>query len=516
MANRYLAGIDIGTTGAKTTVFDLTGKAVASGYREYSCVYPKPNWVEQDAPLLVTSAMEASREAITKAGVTPKDIASIAFSTQRSCTFFLNGADELVRPMISWQDQRAVAELDQIRAKIAAEDYYQITGMPLNTTWLISKILWLRNHEPANWDKVHKIIQLQDYVLKAFGAEEYVNDISDAGFSGLWSPYEFCWSRKLLKLFGIDSALLPRTVASGTQVGAVSSAVAEQTGFAAGTPLCVGAGDQNSAITGAGIVEPGYCSVSLGTGGIVATYLDEAFHDPSKMNMFTNHTIHGKWQLEGYQAGAAGVYRWFRDEIAKLQKAYAHETKQDVYSFLNHLVAQTPPGAKGLVFLPYLASATTPRWNPKARGTLLGLTFAHDQGCLARAFMEGITMEIKDIFNSMYAAGLEINHVRILGGPTKSPLWNQLQADIYNRPVDTLKTTDAAVLGAAICAGAGVGVFKDIREGVSAMVAVDQTYEPNPQNAALYNELYAIYCAAYEGLADKGVFDALARIQERF
>ena len=321
---------------------------------------------------------------------------------------------------------------------------------------------------------------------------------------------------KLLELFAIDPLLLPRPVPSGTQVGVVSKAAAEQTGFAAGTPLCVGAGDQNSAITGAGIVKPGYCSVSLGTGGIVATYLDAAFHDPSKMGMFTNHTIYGKWQLEGYQAGAAGVYRWFRDEIAKLQKAYANETKQDVYFFLNHLVAQTPPGAKGLVFLPYLASATTPRWNPRARGTLLGLTFAHDQGCLARAFMEGITMEIKDIFSSMDAAGLDIAHVRILGGPTKSPLWNQLQADIYNRPVDTLKTPDAAVLGAAICAGAGVGLFKDIREGVSAMVAVDKTYEPNPQNAALYNELYAIYCQAYEGLAEKGVFDALAKIQERF
>jgi hypothetical protein len=140
MANRFLAGVDIGTTGAKTIVFDLTGNAVASGYREYSCVYPKPNWVEQDAQLLVSSAMEASREAITKAGVAPADIASIAFSTQRSCTFFLDRANELVRPMISWQDQRAVAELEQIREKIPTADYYGITGMPLNTTWLLPKI----------------------------------------------------------------------------------------------------------------------------------------------------------------------------------------------------------------------------------------------------------------------------------------------------------------------------------------------------------------------------------------
>jgi xylulokinase len=516
MPHKYLAGIDIGTTGTKAIIFDLAGRTIASAYREYTCVYPKPNWVEQHAPTLVSSAMEASREALSKGGIAPADIASIAFSTQRSCTFFLDGAGELVRPMISWQDQRGVVELEQVREKIAEADYYDITGMPLNTTWVMTKILWLRNQEPENWEKVRKIIQLQDYVLKAFGAEEYVNDIPAAGLWGFWDPYNVCWSSKLLSLFSIDPGRLPKVMPSGTQVGIVSAAVAEKTGFAAGTPLCVGAGDQNSAITGAGIVTPGYCSVSLGTGGIVATYLDEPFRDPSKRNMFTNHTVQGKWQLEGYQAGAAGVYRWFRDEVAKLEKAYAHETKGDAYLLLNDLVARTPPGAKGLIFLPYLASATTPRWNPNARGTLLGLTFAHDQGCLARAFMEGITLEIKDIFSSMNVAGLNIDHVRILGGPTKSPLWNQLQADIYNRPVDTLKTKDAAALGAAICAGAGVGLFKDIREGVSAMVAVDKTYEPNPQNVALYDELYAIYCQAYECLAGNGVFDALARIQERY
>ncbi len=192
MTQRYLAGIDIGTTGTKAVIFDLAGITIASAYREYSCVYPKPNWVEQDAALLVSSAMEAAREAVSKAGVAPTEIASIGFSTQRSCTFFLNGAEELVRPMISWQDQRGVAELDEVRQKIAPADYYQITGMPLNTTWLLTKILWLRNHEPHHWEKVRKIVQLQDYLLKAFGAEEYVNDIPGAGLIGLWDPYNLC------------------------------------------------------------------------------------------------------------------------------------------------------------------------------------------------------------------------------------------------------------------------------------------------------------------------------------
>jgi sugar (pentulose or hexulose) kinase len=186
-----------------------------------------------------------------------------------------------------------------------------------------------------------------------------------------------------------------------------------------------------------------------------------------------------------------------------------------VYEILNALVAKTPPGAKGLVFLPYLASAATPRWNPAARGTLVGLTFAHDRGCLARAFMEGITLDMRDMLQSMINSGIGISNIRILGGVTKSPLWNQMQADIYNRHVETLQTTDAAVVGAAIIAGVGAKIFADIREGVAQMVAVDQHYDPNPANVQLYDELYDVFCRMYTGLNEHGVFNALAAIQQR-
>ncbi len=176
----------------------------------------------------------------------------------------------------------------------------------------------------------------------------------------------------------------------------------------------------------------------------------------------TNHAIYGKWLLEGYQAGAA-----------------------------------------------------TPRWNPAARGTLAGLTFAHDRSCMARAFMEGITLDMRDMLRSMIDAGIEISAIRILGGTTRSPLWNQMQADMYDRPVETLKTTDAAIVGAAIFAGVGSGVFSDIGEGVGQMVTADQKYEPIPENVKIYAELSDVFCRMYEGLNEKVVFDSLARFQEK-
>jgi xylulokinase len=290
----------------------------------------------------------------------------------------------------------------------------------------------------------------------------------------------------------------------------VSPAAAERCGLKAGTPLCVGAGDQNSAAIGAGIVHKGYLSVSLGTGGLAAAYLDTPFRDPNRKAMVDNHAVYGKWQLEGLQSGAAGVFRWFRDEIAALEKEKAGK---NVYDRLNEMIASTPPGAKGLVLLPYLASATTPRWNPHARGTLLGLTFAHDRASLARCFMEGITLEVRDMVNSMAASGIPIEQVRILGGATKSELWNQMQADVYNRPVETLKMTDAALMGAALCAAVGIGEFPGIAEGAEHMVQVDKKYTPDPKRAGLYDEIYGIYCLAYEALEEKGVFQALARLQ---
>ncbi len=506
MTDRYLTGIDIGTSGAKASIFDLRGNVVGSSYKGYGCEYPKPNWVEQDAHQIVSSGMEAAGEALAQSGIAPRDVAGISFSTQRCCTICIDEKGDLLRPLISWQDNRTAAEVRDILEKITAERYYDLTCMPLNTTWMISKILWLKKQEPRIWDQLYKIVQLQDFTLNAWGVEGYYDDISDAGFYGLWDPYEMAWHDELLKMFEIDRELLPEPTPSGTRVGGVSKGVSEKTGFLEGTPLCVGAGDQNCAAVGAGVVEDGLLSVSLGTAGATVVYLTQPFRDPQRMAMVTNHAQQGRWQLEGYQAAAGSVYQWFKNQMTGLDK--------DAYEILDQWIADVPPGAKGLVFLPYLASAGTPRWNSEARGVLAGLTLSHDRGCIARSFMEGISMEVRDMIETFHRAGIHIDQVRIMGGATKSPVWNQIQADIYNRPVETLMNSDAAVLGAAICGGVGTGVFKDIQEGVSEMVSVHKEYRPKTENVRIYDELYQTYCLAYEGMDEKGVFHSIAKMQE--
>ncbi|MBI9105648.1 MAG: hypothetical protein JEZ04_02830 [Spirochaetales bacterium] len=510
----YLAGIDIGTTGAKGMIFDLSGNVVGVAYYEYPCTYPKPGWVEQDPDLLVDSAMKAMKGAAAKSGINPSEIASVSLSAQRCCGIFLDNNERLLRPMISWQDNRTPAEVDEIAAKIDPAEYYKKTGYPNSTTWLLSKMMWVRKNEPEVWSKTARIVQMHDYFLRALGVEDYFVDHNDAGYFGVFDNIKGEWDSELLKMFDIPENILPRHEKSGTLVGKVSKAASERCGLAEGTPIAVGAGDQSAGSVGAGIVHKGLISISMGTAGAVTAYLDAPFRDENCKNMATSHPIDGCYLMEGYQAAAASVYRWFRDEVGGIEMIEAEKNGCDFFELMNGKVAKVPPGSNGLLVMPYFASAGTPRYNPSARGAIIGLTFAHSRVELARAFMEGITMDMRDMLNSMMNSGVAITEARILGGPTKSEVWNQIQSDIYGIPVDTLKVGDATVLGAAILGGVGAGVFSSIEEGADKMVVLDKRYQPNMENHEVYNKLYDVYCRAYDGLNNNGVFASIAELQQ--
>jgi len=509
---KYLAGVDVGTTGARCMIFDLEGNIIGGDYREYGCIYPKPGWVDQDADYLVSQTMEACKAAIADAGVDAKEIASVGFSTQRSVTTPVDKDGKPVRPMISWQDARTGAEVADMAKLIDAQEYYNISGMPMGTTWIITKVLWMRKNEPEVFDKVYKIVQNQDLVLKAFGADDFYTDISDMAFYGVWDIGKVEWSDKLCGLFDVSPELFGKPARPGTQVAAVSKALAEKTGFAPGTPVCVGAGDQNCGVVGMGSIKPGMATVTLGTAGLAIVSLGEPIDGIGGL-MITNHAHPGMWEAEGLTNAAASSYRWFRDTVGTLEKAQETETGRSAFEYLNDLAGDVPAGSKGLLYLPYLGTAATPRWNPNARAAFIGMSFAHGRGEMTRAVMEGPVLEIRDIMQSWNQAGVDVDLIRLGGGATKSPLWNQIQADVYGRPVQTLKVGESTVLGAAILGGVGAGVFSSIEEGVDTLVEVTGEVEPNMENHAVYEEMYEAYAKAYEGLASSGTFDKLAEIQ---
>jgi xylulokinase len=508
----YLIGIDIGTTGAKSMILSLTGDPIASAYREYPCTYPKANHVEQDVGLVVRSSLDAIQETISRSGLDPRQIAAISVSAQRSCGIFLDAHDNLLRPMISWQDTRSTEEATIIAQTLDPDDYYQKTGFPNSATWLLSKMLWVRTHEPQVWEKTRRVVQLHDYFLKALGVEDYLIDPNDAGFFGLYDSANSSWDQHLLDLFSLEARMLPTPVASGTAVGKVSAQAARTCGLAEGTVIAIGAGDQSAGGIGAGVVKTGTMSISMGTAGALLAFLDRPFRDPHARIMVTDHPTHGCYLLEGYQAAAAGVYRWFRDEIAAQVARDAAATGEDYYSIMNEKIRAIPAGSKGLLFLPYFAGAATPRYDPAARGSLIGLTYAHDTYCMARACMEGISMDMKDMIGSLEAAGVIMHNIRILGGPTRSEVWNQIQSDIYGLPVSTLKIPDAPIVGAAILAGCGAGLFSSIEEGAESLVSTHRTYEPQAAAHEQYRRLHELFQQTYEALDRGKVFSTLAAL----
>jgi xylulokinase len=511
---KYLAGIDVGTTGARCALVDLQGDIISSEYREYGCTYPKPGWVEQDLDFLVAQTMEACKAAITKSGVDPKEIASVGFSTQRSVTIPVYADGKPVRPMLSWQDARTGAEVADMLKVVEAGEYYDISGMPMGTTWVITKLLWLRKNEPDVFEKIHKIVQQQDAILKAFGADDFFTDISDMGFYGVWDVGKLEWSDKLCNLFEVSPEIFGKPTPAGAQVGTVTPSIAELTGFAPGTPICVGAGDQNCGVVGMGSIESGMATVTLGTAGLAILSLDQRIPGFGGL-MITNHACPGMWEMEGLSNAAASSYRWFRDVIGTYEKDQEAHTGRSAFEYLNDLAEEAPAGSKGLLYLPYLGTAATPRWNANARSAFIGMSFAHGRPEMTRAVLEGVALEVRDMMDGWLKAGVDIKVLRLGGGATKSQFWNQIQADVYGRPVQTLKVGESTVLGAALLGGVGAGVFKSIREGVDTLVHVTGELEPNMDNHQVYEELYQAYVAAYEGLTQGGAFDRLAAIQGR-
>jgi xylulokinase len=504
-----LVGIDIGTTGSRCMIFDMNGQCVASAYREYPLHHLRAGWVEQSLPEMMEATASACLEAVGK--IDAKRIASVGLSTQQCATCPTTSAGELIRPMISWQDIRADAQAQHIQSQIGAARYQSITGVPAIASVPLAKILWLREHEPKTFERADKWLQVQDLMLKFLGAEDFFVDISQATYYGMWDVSKLDWNDELLALAGLDASHFGKVVPAGTQVGEISPMAAARTGLPAGAPLCVGAGDQACGAVGMGAVAPGITTITLGTAGMVTMCTEKPRIDLTDF-ITINHPLVGQWALQAPTLAAASCYSWFRDTFGQAEIDAAERDGGNAFELLNELAAQAPSGCDGLIFLPYLNSAGAPYWNTEARGAYLGFMQNHGRAHFARAVMEGVVLEVHNNLTRLAEQGLPLDVIRLGGGATHSPLWNQIQADVYGKPVQVLEEEESTALGAAILAAVGAGVFSDINEAVAAMVHVKATIDPDPATHALLTETYAIYADAYRSLAAT-TFGKIAKLQ---
>lgn len=515
---KYLIGLDSGTTGLRSKIYDLSGNVIAQGYREYDCVYYKPGWIDQDINMMVEAMYDSLADVVAKgkkAGVDPKEIASIGLSTQRILHMYVDHDGNVMRNGmgISWQDSRCEAEAKWMSE--FGDEYTQITGLPVGTAWGSGKVKWVLNNERETYERASKILTTQKYFLYKLGAKDgWFQDWSNASYFGLLDVQSMEFSDPLLKRFGISKDKLPSLVGSGWQVGTIDKYASERTGLPIGMPVCTGGGDQQCAGIGAGVIREGLCEVTFGTSGVSLTALDTPKHDPNKKVSLSAAAFPEKaWESEGLQMAAASSYRWFRDTVGQVCKLIEPITQTSPYQILDRHAEKAPVGSNGVIFQPYLAGSNCPNYDGTARGAFLGLSFKSDFASLARSVLEGVTLEARSVLEAFYSF-IDIDEIILSGGATNSKLWCQIQADVYNRPATMLKEGECTVMGAAILGGVGAGVFKNVQEGVDTMVKKVSTYEPNPKTVPQYNELYDLFKTAYSSLAQGDFYKKLNNFTE--
>jgi xylulokinase len=512
----YFVGIDIGTSGSKTIVFDEKGNVMGSDYREYGCTYPNPNWVEISGENMIGETLQACKKAIMKSKVDINEIVSIGFSTQRA-TFGLvdNNGTLIDDTFYSWQDNRATDSVEFMLEKFPEIESVTISGMPVTTTYSASKMIWIKKHQPEKYASIYKMVLIQSYLVKILGADDYYCDRGSAGCTGLLDISEGKWSQRLIDAYELDMDHMPKLVPPADKIGYVSEEGAKLSGLPVGLPLCTGTGDQQCGVIGAGAIRQGMGTMTVGTAGFLISFLDKpALGEPFKSMMSVEAGYAGKYEIEGIMLGAAVNYKWFRDTFCELEKKIGAEKDVDPYVLMEEYVKETTVGANGVITLPHLGTAGCPFWNVEASGVIAGLTFSHTKGDVARSFMEGIILEIRNMYKAMKAADVVFDEIIITGGATKSPTWRQIMADVMNTKVKTLVVSDATVLGAAILGTVAAGIYSSVPECTDVLVRYDKVLEPFEENVRKYDAIFETYLKLYHALDKGGAFSALSKINK--
>lgn len=505
----YLIGIDLGTSGTKTVIFDELGRSLADATVEYPLYQERNGWGEQEPEDWWHAVQETLQSVINKSAINPADIKGIGISGQMHGLVMLNKDGHVLRRAILWLDQRTGAECEEMTDRIGAQRLIDITANPALTGFTASKILWVRNHQPEIYAQCAHILLPKDYIrYKLTG--EFATEVSDASGMQLLDVPKRQWSDEVLEKLAIDKNLLAKVYESPEITGHVHKQAAEATGLKAGTPVVGGAGDNAAAAVGTGVVRDGLAFTTIGSSGVVYAHSSAIKIDPAGRVHTFCCAVPGAWHVMGVHQAAGLSLKWVRDTCCAPEIAEAEKREIDPYIVMGELAEKIPPGSDRLIYLPYLNGERTPHLDPNCRGVFFGLSGIHKRAHIIRATMEGVSFSLRDSISILREMGVKTNEMRITGGGGRSPLWRQICADNYGCPVKTVDTKEGPALGVAILAGVGTGVFATVEEGCSALIHTASTQTPNEQSMSVYSQYYRLYRKLYQDL--KTDFECLAAL----
>ncbi|MEM6330679.1 MAG: xylulokinase, partial [Planctomycetota bacterium] len=436
------------------------------------------------------------------------DVKGIGLSGQMHGAVFLDKKHAVIRPAMLWNDQRTAGECEEIERRAGGRKrLIRLAANPALTGFQAPKVLWLRNHEPRSFSRLHKVLLPKDDVRRRLTGE-LATDVSDASGTLLLDVAKRRWSGPLLTELDLDAGLLPHCFESHEPTGTLTPGVAKRLGLSPACVVVAGAGDCAAGAVGNGVVRRGVVNASLGTSGVVFCHSDTPQYDPhGRLHTFC-HAVDGKWHMMGVTLTAAGALEW----LASVLFPTGTRRPRDLYAALIDEAAATPRGAEGLQFLPYLAGERTPHADPFARGAFVGLTLRHTRGHLVRAVLEGVSLALRDSLDIIQECGAAAREVRATGGGAKSPAWRQILADALGKRVTAMAADEGPAYGAALLAAVGCGCYRDIRQACDATIATAETTRPTAAGRKHYTAAAEAFRGLYRSL--KGDFRTLAELSD--
>ena len=502
MTGKYLLGVDVGTNGSKGVIVDLHGRVLAHQTTEHCTSSPHPGWYEHDADQIWwAGTVQIIRALLAESGVDPRDIAGVGVSALGPDVLPVDEAGRPLRPGILYGiDTRAFAEIEEMKQQFGARFIFERTGSELSAQSMSPKVVWLKRHEPEVYARTYKIHTASGYLVFKLTGEHVIDYGTAMSMGPIIDIAEYQVDAGLCRAMGIEPDLIPRLGFPTDVAGQVTAAAAAETGLAAGTPVIFGCMDGVAEAMSVGTTETGDAGLTYGSTMCLILSLREVRLHPSLF--FAPAWDRGTYEMAAATATAASITRWFRDNFARGEWAAQLQGGPNAYQQLSVAAATTPPGAEGLLMLPYFAGERTPLWDTEARGLIVGLTLSHSYAHVYRAILEATAFSLRHNIDAMREVGTAPKRIVATGGGTRSDLWTQIISDVTGYPQELAESPYGSPFGSAYMAGRAVGIFKDYEPLRNEWVKIVRRVEPNPALAALYDRYYRVYLDLYPRARD--------------
>lgn len=490
-------GVDVGTTGVRATAYTATGKAVASTEAFYSLETPQYDWAEQNPQQIYDAVEEVVKGTVAELQYKLVTISGLALSSVMHSFIPQDDKFQLLGNMMTWADSRSAAIVRRLEQDPKVKEFYFNTGCPLHACYPLAKILWVKENQPSVFERMTHIGSIKDFIFRNLTGE-WVTDKSVASSSGLYNAHKECWDEEILNFIGITEKCLPEVV-STTHSNALLPDVANRLGLPAGLPVVIGATDGVLVNVGIGAVSAGQLSCTIGTSGAIRMLTEKPRMDKQNRTWCYNLTDN-MWVAGGAINNGGMILRWMRDRILHLHGPQMEQLDVDPYDLMTMKARHVPAGSGGLLLMPFFTGERAPYWNSDLRGAFIGLSLNHSRSYMIRATMEGICYNLLCVLQALRDFE-DVKDIRVSGSFTKSELWMQIMADVFNESITLPTNSEGASFGAAVLGFISDGTLKDIKD-TAELVTAQKVYTPKAANREVYDELFSIYESLYVNMKD--------------